>query len=107
MLKRMRYILASLAIVLGIGHLTFGIIAYKDFSIDLLWFLGSGIAMIVTALANFKNEKIWILRVQNALTLGFIVALAYLLPLPQIWVGLVLFAGLFILSCFKWKRRRP
>ncbi|MBL4871184.1 MAG: hypothetical protein JKX72_09545 [Robiginitomaculum sp.] len=97
--NRFRQALASLAILLGIGHFAFGIIAYKAFSVDLLWFLGFGIAMIVTAFANFKDEKIWILRVQNALVLGSIAALAYLIPQPQILVGLVLFASLFAVSC--------
>ncbi len=99
MLNRFRQALASLAILLGIAHLAFGILAYKTFSIELLWFLGFGIAMIVTALANFKEEKIWILRVQNAVVLGFITALAYLVPQPQILAGLVLFVSLFALSC--------
>ncbi len=104
MLDRTRKILASLAALLGVAHLVFGIIAYQAFSVDLLWFLGSGIAMIVTALANFKGEKIWILRVQNALVLGFVAALASLMPLPQVLAGLVLFAGLVVLSCFKMTR---
>jgi len=101
MIGNAQKILAGLAVLLGIGHLVFGIIVYKEFSLDMLWFLGAGIAMIVTALANFRNDKIWILRVQNVLMLGFIMALAVYVPQPQVWLGIGLFASLLGLSFFK------
>jgi len=102
MLNRIQVILAISALILGIAHLGFGAIAYKSFSLELLWFLGTGIAMITTALANLNGSRsAWILRVQNTLMLGFIVALVILAPQPQIWLGLILFAGLFYLSLVK------
>jgi len=101
MLNRISVILAILALLLGIGHLVFGVVSYKNFSLEMLWFLGSGVAMIVTALANLKHGSFWILRVQNLLMLVFIVALIILAPQPQVWLGLVLFSGLFISSCAK------
>lgn len=101
--KRLRLILASLALLLGCAHIAFGMFVYRTFSLEVFWFLGFGLAMIVTALANFSISNSWVLRTQNALTLGFICALVYLAPQPQVLVGGVLFAGLFILSCSKKK----
>lgn len=99
MINRIQAILAIAALLLGIAHLAFGVIVYKVFNLEMLWFLGTGIAMITTALANLNRSKIvWILRVQNALMLGLIIALAILAPQPQIWLGLILFTGLFYLS---------
>lgn len=92
-------ILASLALALGLAHLAFGVVVYKTFNLEVFWFLGFGLAMIVTALANFRQDNIWVLRMQNALTLGFIIALLTLASEPQVWIGAVLFGGLFCLSC--------
>ena len=99
MINTVRKTLASLAVLLGTAHLIFGMLAYKQFSLEMIWFLGAGIAMIVTALANFKADKIWILKIKNALMLGFVLALVRLAPEPQVWLGTILFAGLFVLSC--------
>ena len=102
MLNRIQAILAVAALLLGIAHLAFGVIVYKSFSLELLWFLGTGIAMITTALANLNSgSTVWILRVQNALMLGFILALVILAPQPQIWLGLILFTGLLFVSFVK------
>ena len=103
MIDTVRKTLATLAVLLGAAHLIFGMLAYKQFNLDMIWFLGAGVAMIVTALANFKTDKIWILKIQNALMLGFVLALVRLAPEPQVWLGIVLFAGLFVLSCVKRK----
>ena len=94
----MRKVLASTAAILGIAHLIVGILVYEKFDLEMIWFLSAGIAIIVAALANFRNDKTWILKVQNALMLGFIVALLTLAPQPQVWLGLVLFTGLLGLS---------
>ena len=101
MLTKTSVTLATAALLLGIAHLIFGVIAYKSFSLELLWFLGSGVAMIVTALANLNSGSVRILRVQNGLMFSFVVALVILAPEPQIWLGLMLFAGLLLTSCLK------
>lgn len=92
-------ILASLAFALGIAHIVFGFAVFKTFNLEVFWFLGFGLAMIVTALANFRRDNIWVLRFQNALMLGFIITLLFLAAQPQVWLGAILFGGLFCLSC--------
>ena len=101
MRNQVHIILASLALLLGVAHIGFGIVVYKAFTLEVLWFLSFGLAAIVTALANFKSDGGLILRLQNFLTLGFICVVAFLAPGPQIISGGVLFTGLFGLSCLK------
>lgn len=101
MLDRMKKILAILAFLLGIAHIIFGFVVFKVFTLETFWFLGFGLAIIMTALANFQQDKVWILRAQNALMLGFIVALLFLAAQPQVLIGCILFAGLFLISCSK------
>jgi hypothetical protein len=91
---------ATLALLLGIGHLIFGALVFKGFNLEAFWFSSFGLAMIVTALANYNPSKNWILTVQNSLTLTFVCALAFLAPQPQVLLGCILFAGLLLLSCF-------
>ena len=76
----------------------YGAIVFGKFDLDMLWFLGSGIAMIVTALANLNSESILILRVQNGLMVIFLCALVSIAPQPQVWLGLILFVGLLVAS---------
>jgi len=99
--NRFRKILASLALLLGVAHIIFGVVVFKAFNLEVFWFLSFGLAMIVTALANFTHIKTRILCAQNALSLSFICALAFLAPQPQVLLGCILFTGLFVLSCFK------
>ena len=100
MLDRMRLIFAALALLLGIAHIGYSIVVFKAFTLESYWFASAGAAMIVTALANFRRDKIWVLRVQNTLMFSFIIGLLILSPQPQVWFGTILFAGLFLLSCF-------
>lgn len=101
MIGKIRIGLAALATLLGVAHIIFGFVMSPEIDLNFIWFQGSGVAMIVGALANFKADKIWILRVQNILVLGFICALLTQASEPQIWLGLILFGGLTILSFLK------
>ncbi len=101
MIDKARKILIILAVILGISHLIFGIFVYDTINLEIAWFLGSGIAMLVTALANIQTDKIGVLRLQNALMVIFLIGLATLAPLPQVLFGLILFTGLLGLSYLK------
>lgn len=99
--KTFHSLLAALALMLGLAHIAFGMFVFKALNLDSFWFLSFGLAMIVTALANFTSAQPVILRLQNGLTLSFILALAALAPQPQVIVGCGLFSGLLILSFFR------
>ena len=101
MRNKVRKSLAILSLLLGIVHIIFGVMVLKTFSLELFWFSSYGLAMILTALANLTQTMTWILRIQNAVMLVFICALAFLAPEPQVWFGCFLFAGLFVLSLLR------
>ena len=98
MISRTKTILACLSALLGIVHIFYGLIVFESVNLQTMWFIGSGVAMIVTGLANFKTEKIWLLRIQNLLMTGFALSLTFYAPLPQVWLTLFLFAGLLAIS---------
>lgn len=99
--RRLRHSLAMLAVLLGGSHIIFGFMMYPKFDLDLFWFSGFGLAILVSALANYRPGHIWILRIQNTLMLGFIFTLLKLVPQPQVAVGCALFAALTALSFMK------
>jgi len=94
-------IVAALAVLLGIAHTLYGLMVFPEYNLEVVWFMGAGVAMIVTGLANFSDGKIGILRLQNFLMLIYGIAIAGFIQPPQVWLTLALFAGLFILSCMK------
>ena len=97
-LDRIRIVLASLAALLGVAHIIFGIAVFKSLTLEAFWFLSFGPAIIICALGNFKTDKLWVLRFQNAVILVFFALLLSLVQQPQIWFGTFLFSALLILS---------
>ena len=93
--------LASLALLLGIAHIGFGLFVFKTLNLEVFWFLGFGLAIIVTALANFSPQNHVALKIQNGLMLLFISALLFMAPQPQVLLGCILFAGLLVLSFYR------
>lgn len=97
-------VLAIVGGLLGLVHIALTPLAYADWSIDALWFVGSGLAIVVAGAANFVGFRSWGLGGQWILTainlaMGCYFAAAWLvLPGPQIIVGGLLFLGLAICS---------
>lgn len=90
--------------LLGLVHIALTPLAYSDWTIDALWFVGSGLAIVMAAAANvlgFQSSaggRRWIVTAMN-LAMGCFFAAAWLvLPGPQVIVGGVLFLGLAICS---------
>jgi len=95
--ERVRLVIATLALLLGIAHICFGAFAYRSLSLESFWFCSFGLAMIITALANFAHHKSHILIIQNTLTVIFMYILLYLAQQPQIIFGTILFTALLII----------
>jgi hypothetical protein len=97
-------VLAIVGGLLGFVHIALTPLAYADWSIDALWFVGSGLAIVVAGAANFVGFRSWGVGGQWILTainfaMGCYFAAAWLvLPGPQVIVGGLLFLGLAICS---------
>lgn len=97
----------ALAIVgglLGFVHLALTPLAYADWTIEALWFVGTGLAIVVTAAANVVGLRSsdggnqWMLTAMNLAMACFFAAAWLVLPGPQVIAGGLLFIGLALCS---------
>jgi hypothetical protein len=96
------WLVTILIFLLGVSHCFIGI-ACREFDLDTLWFLGSGLAIIFAGLFNYllvvtqhRLVKIIATAVNVLLAILFIISLS-LLPATQVWIGICLF-GLAIVT---------
>ena len=99
-LRRITRVLASAAILLGTGHLALTPLLYPGWTINCLWFVGTGLAILIGAGANLisiglddRVVRASLILINLAMTVFFTSAWV-VLPEPQVIVGGVLFAGL-------------
>lgn len=100
MMRAIHWTLAALAGVLGVGHMTLGFLAEGDWSLGKHWFIGAGLAMAATAVANAislragdRSSPLALLILNGLLAAYFATALPMLFA-PQVIVGLIAFAGM-------------
>ena len=100
--------LSVAAIGLGIVHLALALLAFGEWSLDALWFVGAGLAIVAGAAINLVaptgRGRFVALTVDAALTLWFAAAWS-VLPGPQVVIGGLLFAGLAV--CAVLDREKP
>jgi len=87
-----RKIASGAAIALGTAHLIYGFIAYRELTPDHIWFAGAGIAMICVGLANWQAPA----RIQAVLMTIYLIPMAIIMPLPQVFLGLAIFITLVL-----------
>lgn len=100
MLSLTHKIISALIILLGILHCVFTAWNYDQFTLDAMWFLGTGIAIIlagflnVTVIRTSGNDRVVnLLCLTTNLTFAILFTVALLLlSQPQVLVGIVLFA---------------
>jgi len=96
--------LAIIGVLLGAVHLALTPLAYADWTIDALWFVGTGLAIVLAAAANligFQSSGVGSRLIVAAINfaMGFFFVAAWLvLPGPQVIIGGVLFFALAICS---------
>ena len=97
--------LASLAFALGLAHMGFLLAGPPGWSLDRLWFAGSGLAVLVAALLNLVGRNMSgrsasgvAVAATDLILAGFFAAAWPLLKGPQVIVGAVLFAALAVLA---------
>ena len=99
-------IAAYLLVLLGIIHIGFTPFFYNTFSVDALWFSGTGLTYIFMGLYNLASLKVKIKSITNmAIVLNFIgtiftIAITYILREPQAFVALILVIYIFLSSLF-------
>lgn len=110
MFDRARVALATLAFLLGVGHLTVGALSYSEFSLDALWFTGAGVAMICVAIGNLLarganlGDRL-VQTLQNLIVFTYFLAAWTVLPAPQVAVGAILFGALTLIRAMELKAK--
>jgi hypothetical protein len=113
MLSLTHRIISGLIILLGILHCIFTAWNYDQFTLNAMWFFGTGIAIIlagflnVTVIRSSGTDRVvnfLCLTTNLAFAILFTVALL-LLSQPQVLVGMVLFAVAAGLVAVKSRRR--
>ncbi len=106
MLRRTNLGLAIGAGLLGTGHLALTPLVYRSWTIDSLWFVGTGLAMVIGAGANLlgvgARDRMGrgVLVLMNVAETAFFASAWPVLPEPQVVVGGALFAGLAVCAAF-------
>jgi len=88
--ERIRKIAAMAAIFLGVAHLIYGVLAFKSLTPEHVWFAGAGVAMICVGLSNSRGPA----RIQTFTMTVYLIVMASLMPLPQVFLGLAIFLTL-------------
>lgn len=102
--QAMRTALAVLAGLLGMTHLALTPLAYADWTIEALWFVGTGLAIVGAALANLMANQVTTPVRRSALAginlvMGCFFAAAWsVLPGPQVILGGILFMSLAVFA---------
>jgi hypothetical protein len=100
MLRTAYKIIACLIIALGSAHLIFTGFNFSEFTLEAMWFAGSGLAIIFAGFLNLvlcrgvgRDPLVRVLCVATdlILTLLFVAALRVLRE-PQVYLGILLFA---------------
>lgn len=111
MLSKVHTVAAWTGLVLGLVHT--GLALTAPFSQEVLWFAGSGLAIIFAALNNLFRPSIGSvmarasLAFQNLLLTAFFAAAWLVLPQPQVVIGGAVFAAMLLLALagFRFSRR--
>lgn len=103
-LGRVTASLAILTALLGLAHIVLTFAIYPAWNLEALWFLGSGIAIVIGALANSlgidgsNRASGLILILINAAMVSFFLSAWFVLPAPQVAIGGLLFTALLACS---------
>jgi hypothetical protein len=101
MLRTLHKFCTILIIALGLLHVLFTAHDYSEFTLRAVWFLGTGVAIILAGFLNVvlmrdvgRDSMVqWLCFFANVtFTILFGVIALSLLPQPQVFVGTVLFA---------------
>lgn len=99
-MTRVLAVLAAIGLTLGLMHLGLSALAWRNWSAEVLWFAGSGLAIVLAGLLNVvmiraaardrPQRLVWVLA--NLATALFFVGAWFVLPQPQVIVGGLVFA---------------
>lgn len=106
-MRRLEWLLATVAGLLGALHVGLTVALYRQASLEALWFAGAGLAIAAVSVMNIvalragDRSSPAILFVANTVMACFFAAAWTLMKAPQVALGFVLFMGLAVCSASK------
>jgi asparagine N-glycosylation enzyme membrane subunit Stt3 len=105
-MKSVHAVASILIVALGLLHCGFTFANYHGLSYEAIWFLGTGVAIILAGFINIamlrdqgRDAVIWTMAlVTNVFFLLGFIAASYMMRQPQVFVGAVLFLATTIYS---------
>lgn len=106
MLRTFHKIITGLIIALGLLHVTVTFYDYHSFSVEALWFAGTGVAIVLAGFLNLvlsrdvgRDKLVRSLCVITNIIFAAMFATAlFVLAQPQVFLGLGLFAAATVIS---------
>lgn len=106
MLRTTHKIITGLMIALGLTHILFTFHDYDEFSMRALWFASAGVAIILAGFLNIvllrdvgKDKLVRLLGIlTNLIFVVMFGAVLFLMPQPQVFIGVALFGIAAILA---------
>lgn len=98
------YRFSSFFLSIGLVHTALTPLFYKSFSLNALWFAGTGIAFVFLGIINFIASRIlqkWILNISiiaNITMLAYSILITILLKEPQAYISILIVATVTVLS---------
>jgi hypothetical protein len=100
MLKRLDLLLIMSVLVLGLAHIAFTPVLFKTFSIDALWFAGTGLSFVFLGLLHLIRRtsgspiSLILSLIASLAATAFSVLIVIKLPAPQAYLAVVINAML-------------
>lgn len=112
-MKKAYLIFSLLFVLLGIVHAACTPVFYHSYSLDALWFAGTGLGVTLAGLLNISaikadNSQVYsITIVSNIVCLILFVLIALLVGFEiQLIAGIVLIVSMLVLSVYSWRRAK-
>jgi hypothetical protein len=103
---RLFYRISAYLLLIGVIHTALTPLFYDRFSLNALWFAGTGLALIFLSLLNIVTERIhadWVLKICVAANLvGCIYCILIVMALPEIqaFISLLIFLAVTVGSTY-------
>lgn len=89
---------AIISMLLGLVHLGMAPLVYRSWTLDALWFVGTGLAIVIAGAANVvdaRSRRV-LLTVSNLACSSFFAAAWPILKGPQVIIGALVFLSLAV-----------
>jgi hypothetical protein len=106
-MRRLEWLLASIAGLVGILHVAFTAVLYQHPSLEALCFAGTGLGIMAAAVVNMVGLRASdrssprLIFFTNAAMVSFFASAWALMKAPQVALGIAVFAGLAICSALR------